>query len=90
MDISKFLEKLKKQAKRNDNKISPAEKNIIRAVSEIEDEAPPEEIYFEVLKAAYSDHKLAEDESDLVAFSRDFLKITDKQHRNALEKLGEI
>ncbi len=90
MNVTEFLKRLKKQAIRNDSKISSKEQRVIDAILGLDDEASNTDIYFEVVKALYSDHKLAEDESDIASFTRDVLKISPLQHRNALLKLGKI
>lgn len=85
-----FLTALKNQAMKNDGKVSKKEAHIIKHVERMNPTANPLAIYVEVLKAAYQDGKLSEDECDLVVFARDFLKITDKDHLLALTTLRSL
>ena len=73
---------LETQARQNDGSVSEHEQRIIDYVRALGDKAARLDIYKEIIKAAYKDGKLEEDESDLIGLSRERLKIKDKEHRD--------
>jgi len=88
--VDDFLEELKAQIARNDGVVSEAEAHVVKHVAKLNSSVDRVVIFKEVLKAVYQDGKLAEDESDVAAFARDFLKITEAEHQSAIISLGLI
>jgi|GEM_PF-2453369 len=73
---------LEKRARQNDGSISPHEQRMIDYVRALGEKADRVAVYKEIIKAAYRDGKLEEDESDLIGFAREKLKVQDKEHRD--------
>ena len=86
IDVDAFITILEVQALRNDKILSEDEMNIINAVKFLGKEEAYD-VYLEVLKAAYQDKKITDDEGDLMSLARDLLKISLEKHQNTLTKL---
>tara|TARA_Y100000310_G_scaffold343068_1_gene449001 strand:- start:859 stop:1134 length:276 start_codon:yes stop_codon:yes gene_type:complete len=87
IDLERFITLLAAQSLRNDGNLSEDELNIINTVKTLGKE-DAFEVYLEVLKAAYKDKKITEDESDLIGLARDLLQISHEDHQNALTELA--
>ena len=86
IDVNAFITILEVQSLRNDNTLSEDEMNIVNAVRELGKEES-QDVYLAVLKAAYLDKRITDDESDLISTARDLLKISHNDHQNALTQL---
>ena len=86
IDVDAFITILEVQALRNDKILSEDEMNIINAVRFLGKEEAYD-VYLEVLKAAYQDKKITDDEGDLMSLARDLLQISLEEHQNTLTKL---
>ena len=86
IDVDEFITILGAQSLRNDNILSQDELNIINAVRHL-GKAEAFDVYLAVLKAAYLDKKITDDEGDLMSLARDLLQVSLNEHQNALTKL---
>ncbi len=86
IDVDAFITILEVQALRNDKILSEDEMNIINAVKYLGKEEAYD-VYLAVLKTAYLDKKITDDEGDLMSLARDLLQVSLEEHQNALTKL---